>query len=562
MAAVDFSDLSPSSGAVDFSDLMPQPSYWDKTIGNIQNSYDALKTDTLAHINRDSSGQPSTAGQINALGNGFKFVTQILPGAFVPDSVKAAMAQDIKYSPIFGPFANAVGQIKQTGEQNAPDTTRLIGSLLNIASGIPAAEGMGNAVDYGVNVTKSLPNVAKAAPSMLQALAADDAPATTTKAIPLQSDQLGQVANYLYKNATKSGVQYGPELTNNLSQSVESAKIPAIQGELHATDEAFNNDIDFYNKFAGKTLDIGEVQKLDQQLGRLADSYKNNGAPTDYSNRINGLKYDLRDMAYGQDAPKYLVGGDTDSVGQMLSGNQFWSQRGKALDAEKILSNAALTDNPQASIRGGIRTLLKNDRKMKFYTDDEKQALIAAKKTGSLGFATNVLGNSLVDTAIGSAAGFMGGGPWGALGGAVAGKAVSIPFAKAGEAIQAARLQGALGKMQAELPDVTGATVSQATPSPIRLLPAPQRPIITDVFGNSAPATDEQLASMQATKQGVQEGSLQNTDERASAAKNNTFDSGNFAQALQRSGFTMQEFQALAPDKQEFFLNQFLRPTL
>lgn len=310
--------------------------------------------------------------------------------------------------------------------------------------------------------------------------------ATPEKA--LTSDALKKEAAPFFKKFTESGASYSPQLTNEIADLADSSMSKGIAGATKPADEALNKSLEFYSSLRGKTLSPSDVQKLDQSFADDVARF-NKAGEFNFGRILNNLKYEFRDRAFKpENAINYVTGGSPKAVEDLVSGNKLWAQSYKAKDVEKILQKAEGTENPQTSIRTGLKNLLANDKKMAAYSAEEKAILKDAMNRGALGGLIKLFGGRLTDSVAGGIAGMSAGGPVGAIAGSLAGKAVGGAMADAAGNIQANRLGNALAKIQAP-------ALSAARPSMSTALVATKQP--SALLGN----TSQQLGKLLLAKQ-------------------------------------------------------------
>lgn len=270
----------------------------------------------------------------------------------------------------------------------------------------------------------------------------------------------------LYDNFTKSGGVYSDKLTNEIADLADSARSTGIAGQQKPADEALNKALDFYSSLRGTKLSPADLQKLDQSFTDDVSRF-NRAGEYNFGRILNDLKYEMRGRAFDpKNAANYIESGNPAAVDDLLSANKLWQQSYKAKDVEKILQKAQGTENPQTSIRTGIKNLLANDKKMVGYSDEDKAILQEAMKRGYTGGLVKLFGGRLIDSLAGGVAGLAAGGPVGGIAGAVAGKAVGGLMANAAGGIQANRLRGGLQSI------LKGSTKNTQTPITTGVIPA------------------------------------------------------------------------------------------
>lgn len=259
---------------------------------------------------------------------------------------------------------------------------------------------------------------------------------------------LRKAASPLFDRFTKSGGVYSTKLTDEIADIADASRATGVAGQTKKADEALNEALDYYSSLRGKKLSPADLQKLDQSFADDISRF-NRAGEYNFGRILNNLKYELRERAFDPNkAANYIESGSPQAVIDLLEGNKLWQQSYKAKDVEKILQKAKGTENPQTSIRTGLKNLLANDKKMAGYSKEDKAILEEALKRGYTGGLVRLFGGRLTDSIAGGAAGLAAGGPVGAIAGAVAGKAVGGGLANAAGGIQANRLRGGLQKIQ------------------------------------------------------------------------------------------------------------------
>lgn len=268
------------------------------------------------------------------------------------------------------------------------------------------------------------------------------------KANPQASNQLRQAANPFYKKFTESGGVYSNKLTNEIASLADNLKSQGIAGSTKAADDALNTSLDFYSSLKGKSLKPEDIQKLDQSFADDIARF-NKAGEYNFGRILNDLKYEFRDRAFNPEkVSNYVKSGNPQAVQDLIEGNRLWAQSYKAKDIEKILQKSQGVENPQTSIRTGLKNLLANDKKMATYSPSDKALLEEALKRGIAGGAIKLLGGRLTDSVAGGMAGMAAGGPVGAIVGTIAGKGVGGVAADVAGGIQANRLNRALQEIQ------------------------------------------------------------------------------------------------------------------
>lgn len=278
--------------------------------------------------------------------------------------------------------------------------------------------------------------------------------------------QLRDTAKPLYDRFTQSGGVYSDKLTNEIADLADAARANGIAGSTKKADEALNDALGFYSSLRGKKLAPADLQKLDQSFADDVGRF-NKAGEFNFGRILNNLKYEMRDRAFDPvKAADYIESGSPGAVEALKEANRLYAQSYKAADIEKILAQAKGTENPQTSVRTGLKNLLANEKKMKGYNKEEQAILEEALKRGYTGGLIKLIGGRLTNSVGGGITGMAAGGPAGAIGGTIAGKAVGGFAADAAGAIQGNRLRGALSAIQEGAPAVKGGVPAVLKTSP------------------------------------------------------------------------------------------------
>lgn len=494
-----FDDLVPQGtqgGGLDFSDLIPKDKMYGRHAGDGTGAFISGAADAASFGLGDELGA--------AIGAPFGYLADKIVGkeATLGDVYRRGLENSRmqnrniqERNPIYygaGQVAGAVGTglagagtkagakaLSIAGRGLLPDATTAAGQIANfgtkaLASGaIGAAQGgaygfgSGEGDDRINNAEKgaAIGGLVGGAVPAIGAIAGGIAkeakglmPATAQS-----SKELRAAASPLYEQFAQSGATFSPKLTNEIADLAEAAKANGIAGATKKSDEALNEALNFYSSLRGKALGPEDLQKLDQSFADDISRF-NRAGEYNFGRKLNDLKYELRSRAFDpENASNYISGGSPEAVNALKDANGLWSQSYKAKDIEKILAKAQGTENPQTSIRTGIKNLLANDKKMVAYSDEERALLQEAMKRGYAGGLVKLLGGRLTDSIAGGVAGLSAGGPVGAIAGTVAGKAIGGGMADLAGGIQANRLRTALGAMQSGAPEAQAVNPLMAT---------------------------------------------------------------------------------------------------
>ena len=203
-----------------------------------------------------------------------------------------------------------------------------------------------------------------------------------------------------------------------------------LAGKLTTGSSPLEDLVSRWQALKDKPLDMQSVQEMDEGLGNLIDKEYTNGKISKQGKQLLDLQHTFRDM----------IDQTGSQAGENFSNARLaWKQAMKLRDLERIRDRAELADNPATMIKSGIRTLLSNPNKSRWYSADEITALKQAADRGVLGSVAHVFGFRALPYVTGMM-GELVGGPLGAGIGAGLGQVGSATMRKVGTGIQSGRL--------------------------------------------------------------------------------------------------------------------------
>jgi hypothetical protein len=471
------------------SRVMDVPGYSDMGFGDIY-SHERKKIDI----------ENQRASEDNPLSYGAGYLTGAVGTGVAGAATKTggAVANSLRNGEILGKNLGLAGRVIK-GAAAGSTSGALYGA--GGADEGKRLEGAGEGAFYGGVAGGAIPVAGAVAGSVGRELK------SLVPASPQTSQKLRAAASPFYEKFTKSGATYSAKLTDEVATLADAAKSQGIAGATKKADEALNDALDYYSSLRGKALSPSDIQKLDQSFADDIARF-NKAGEYNFGRILNNLKYEFRQRAFDpKKAVNYISGGSANAVRDLTKGNKLWAQSYKAKDMETILAKARGTENPQTSIRTGLKNLLANDKKMALYNDAEKAALRFAMKRGYTGGLVKLFGGRLTDSLAGGIAGGAAGGPAGAIGGAVAGKAVGGVMADVAGGIQANRLRGAMQGMQKGNLPIPGKAISPLISAPAGAIganaaqpniPAPRRQPAMTAPAAVAPPMAPQSNNLQA----------------------------------------------------------------
>jgi len=268
------------------------------------------------------------------------------------------------------------------------------------------------------------------------------APEAAPNAVPKTSEDMGALANASYKAADEAGGTITPAGTNKVVAVAEKAMPQTKAGSLVFGNNEATKLAEKFKALKDKPLSLAEGQELDEGLSDAIDGLSPLGKPSKQAVKLMKIQNALRDIMHSP-AAEDISGGQA-GFDALQQGRVYWTQMMKMRDLERIEQNAALTDQAATSIRSGVRAILKNPAKRKFYSPDEIAMLKKAASAGVLGEVLRGVGSRLAQYAAGGA-GFAVGGPISGMAAGAAAHFVSGAARNAAQVLQESKLRNAVG---------------------------------------------------------------------------------------------------------------------
>lgn len=307
---------------------------------------------------------------------------------------------------------------KEYGDTGSPGMATAINAAIQAAPAL-LLRGRGKPAELAADVPRT--------PSMGPPVAAGEAAA----AAPVQAGRnagLGQVraapskaelskaADAAYKVADESGVVVTPESFGTLKSKIVS------QMERDGIDPTLHPDATAALKRITESDGSLSLQKL-ETLRRVANDAQGSIKPAD--RRLAGKMVDEIDDYIESLTEKDVVAGDATKAGALKQARNLYSRKKKADEIDQLVHRAELTasnftgSGMENALRTEFRALAKNEKRMRRFTAEEREAIEHVAKGGKMENALRMLGKfaptGIVSTALGMGSGFFAGGPFGSV---------------------------------------------------------------------------------------------------------------------------------------------------
>lgn len=236
--------------------------------------------------------------------------------------------------------------------------------------------------------------------------------------------QLKTASQAAYKSAEDAGAVITPESFDQAKSTITSMlDKQGLDPTLHPATTAALKRI---NETSGPVT----LEKL-ETLRRIAKDAESTVNPAD--RRLAAKTVDTLDNYASTLSPKDLSAGTPDAVQALTQARNLWSRAAKADTLDQLMNRAELSapnfsgSGMENAVRTEFRALAKNPRRMRLFTSGEQDAIRRVAQGGPVENTLRMLGKlaptGSVSTAISAGAGFLGGGPAGAVALPVAGAA-------------------------------------------------------------------------------------------------------------------------------------------
>lgn len=288
-----------------------------------------------------------------------------------------------------------------------------LGALARTAAISGGAGGTGQAVTEATGSQLAGALASMAVPAGVSAAAQPRQPKPVARSI----DELKAASSKAYDEATNAGAVFKPASYDNFVDSL----IPGIKKE------GFNAGLHPKIQFVLDQLisEKGQPQTLDNMeiLRRVVKSAAKSNESDE--RRLAGIIQSKLDDFVSKAGPNDITGGNLSvAVPALQNARKLWSQASKADVIETLMDRAQLSapnfsgSGMENAIRTEFRSLAKNEKKMRLFTDDEQDAIRKVAMGGPLENAARMIGKfaptGVVSSGLSSGAGYVLGGPVGA----------------------------------------------------------------------------------------------------------------------------------------------------
>jgi hypothetical protein len=222
-------------------------------------------------------------------------------------------------------------------------------------------------------------------------------------------EQLGADAKAAYKRAEDAGIAVS-------AQSFDAMKMRLLDDmEKQGIDPTLHPDATAALKRIGSMDGPVTLEKL-ETLRRIAQDAEKSQKPADA--RLAGELVDRIDDYVEGLQQADVVSGDPAKAAALKEARDFYSRKKKSEEIDRLIERAELSpQGMDTALRGEFRTLAKNEKRMRRFTKEEREAIVRAAKGGPTEFVLRQFGkfaSGPFGITVGSGLGWAAGGPVGA----------------------------------------------------------------------------------------------------------------------------------------------------
>lgn len=397
-----FGSGAGAAPAAGLAGLAGAPQGLDRAVSNVEKTADAL------------TYQPASAGG-RALTRTLSLPMEMLArGADVAGDVANAPDEAV---PRLSGTAARLGLDPMQTNARSPTERALEATTINLATqSLPALLLRGRSAEVGGDVARSsslgrgsgVPQTPKGAP------AAPERPAGLAE-VPSR-DALRDAASKAYRRADESGAVITAESFTKAKEGI------AATLRKEGVDPTLHPDATAALKRIMEEEGPVSIQKL-ETLRKIAKDAEGSIKPAD--RRLAGEIVDAIDEFSESLTAKDMSAGTPEAAAALKEARNFYSRAKKAGELDELVRRAELSapnfsaSGMENALRTEFRALAKNERRMRLFTAEERAAIERVAKGGPVENVLRMLGKmaptGVVSGALSSGAGFLTGGPVGAV---------------------------------------------------------------------------------------------------------------------------------------------------
>jgi len=273
---------------------------------------------------------------------------------------------------------------------------------------LPGSQTAANIADAGIGMVgpgaeaSLVRGAARAAPRVAEGVASKAA-SIVPKAVernPLaNSDAMKALAAKQYAAADAAGATFKPKFSNSFLEHAQSVLPQEELGKAVTGENNVTKLVGRLEAIKDQPMTFKAAQEIDEHLSDMIDKEYANGRLSKEGKQIQDLQSEFRRRM--DSATQGDIQSGKNGAAALKQGRQIWSQAAKIRDIERIDERAKLAENPTATFRSGLRTMLSNPARMRAYTTAEQEALRAAAKSGKADVVLKLLSSRLAPYAAG-----------------------------------------------------------------------------------------------------------------------------------------------------------------
>lgn len=201
------------------------------------------------------------------------------------------------------------------------------------------------------------------------------------------STRLRREATRAYKLAEEKGGALSGKFLDDYIERIKGLGAKTKLGEAIAGPNLADDLIERIAPFKGQKLTLEAAKDADEAFTQLINKHVDvTGRLTSEGHKLYEMQTVFRSKLEHAGA-KYIEGSD-EGFAAWKAGKTLWAQSRRMEDVENIIARANMTDNPASALRSGFRSLATNKKRLRGFSEAEKNAI---KKAASTGLPTDIL---------------------------------------------------------------------------------------------------------------------------------------------------------------------------
>lgn len=220
-------------------------------------------------------------------------------------------------------------------------------------------------------------------------------------------EDIQAMASKSYDDAAKAGGVIRPDAVNKIIAKAQGigAKSQGAQRFQGGQKDAVDTVVAKMQNLQNRGMTLRDVQEIDDILqDSISKEFVAGSGLTNEGRKISQIR-DMFHNAHSELQPRDFIGGNA-GFRAWREGDRLFAASSNAKQVEGIINNAMSADNPAMALKTGFRTLLRNKRNLRGFSQDEIKFIKHASNTGEITDLLRTVGsrlNPIIATSTGGA---------------------------------------------------------------------------------------------------------------------------------------------------------------